>query len=80
MVRRSELSGEPDRAMIRVIMDSNGNQVQGEVFLDLGEVDPDTGEFIYRVTETLSCQDLGINPRDYLLAAVPADSAEGQAV
>jgi HD-GYP domain-containing protein (c-di-GMP phosphodiesterase class II) len=68
VVRRSELSGEPDRALIRVIVDSNGDQISDEVFIDLGEVDPDTGGFIYQVTETLSCKDLGINPRDYLLS------------
>jgi HD-GYP domain-containing protein (c-di-GMP phosphodiesterase class II) len=68
VVRRSELSGEPDRAMIRVIVDRSGNQISHETFIDLGQVDPDSGEFIYQVTETLSCQDLGLNPRDYLLS------------
>jgi HD-GYP domain-containing protein (c-di-GMP phosphodiesterase class II) len=67
VVKRSELSGEPDRAMIRVILNSKGEQVPGEVFIDLGEVDPDTGEFVYQVTETLSCKELGVNPRNYLI-------------
>jgi HD-GYP domain-containing protein (c-di-GMP phosphodiesterase class II) len=74
VVRRSELSGEPDRALIRVILDHTGNQISDEVFLDLGEVDPDTGEFIYQVTETLSCRDLGVNPRDYLLGGTAVDA------
>jgi HD-GYP domain-containing protein (c-di-GMP phosphodiesterase class II) len=68
VVRRSELSGDADRAMIRVIVDREGDQVAQEVFIDLGEADPDTGEFIYQVTETLSCQDLGVDPRNYLIS------------
>jgi HD-GYP domain-containing protein (c-di-GMP phosphodiesterase class II) len=68
VVRRSELSGDADRAMIRVIVDREGNQIEREEFIDLGEVDPDSGEFIYQVTETLSCQDLGVNPRNYLVS------------
>ena len=35
---------------------------------DLGQTNPDTGEFIYQVVDTLSCQDLGLNPRDYLMS------------
>ena len=35
-------------------------------FIDLGQTNPDTGEYIYQVVDTLSCQDLGLNPRDYL--------------
>jgi HD-GYP domain-containing protein (c-di-GMP phosphodiesterase class II) len=68
VVRRSELSGEADRAMIRVIVDREGNQIAEEAFIDLGEVDPDNGEFIYQVSETLSCQDLGVDPRNYLIS------------
>jgi HD-GYP domain-containing protein (c-di-GMP phosphodiesterase class II) len=68
VVRRSELSGDADRAMIRVIVDRDGNQLDREAFIDLGEVNPDTGEFIYQVSETLSCQDLGVNPRNYLMS------------
>ena len=68
VVRRSELSGDADRAMIRVIVDRDGNQIEQEVFIDLGEVDPDTGHFIYQIDETLSCQDLGVNPRNYLMS------------
>lgn len=68
VVRRSELSGDPDRAMVRVIVDSEGNQVADESLIDLGVVDPDTGEFIYSVVDALSCKDAGVDPRDYLLA------------
>jgi HD-GYP domain-containing protein (c-di-GMP phosphodiesterase class II) len=68
VVRRSKLSGEPDRAMIRVIVDRTGSQPGTELLIDLGEVDPDTGEFIYQVAETLSCQDIGVDPRNYLLS------------
>ena len=68
VVRRSQLSGEPDRAMIRVIADRRGTQTTEEQFIDLGEVDPDTGRFIYSAVDTLSCQDLGVDPRDYLLS------------
>jgi len=68
VVRRSELSGDADRAMIRVIVDRDGNQLDAEVFIDLGEVNPDTGEFIYQISETLSCHDLGVNPRNYLIS------------
>jgi HD-GYP domain-containing protein (c-di-GMP phosphodiesterase class II) len=68
VVRRSKLSGDIDRAMIRVIADRRGIQITEEQFIDLGEVDPDTGEFIYSAVDTLSCQDLGVNPRDYLLS------------
>jgi len=68
VVRRSKLSGDPDRAMIRVIADSHGQQPAKEQFIDLGETNPDTGEFIYQVVDTLSCQDLGLDPRDYLMS------------
>jgi len=68
VVRRSELSGEADRAMIRVIIDRDGNQISEEILIDLGVVDPDTGEFIYQVAETLSCKDLGVDPRNYLIS------------
>jgi HD-GYP domain-containing protein (c-di-GMP phosphodiesterase class II) len=67
VIRRSELSGDPDRALIRVVVDSDGSQPGDEKFIDLGEVEPDTGEFIYSVVDTLSCKDLGLDPRDYLL-------------
>jgi HD-GYP domain-containing protein (c-di-GMP phosphodiesterase class II) len=68
VVRRSELSGDPDRAMVRAIVDSQGNQVTDERLIDLGVVDPSTGEFIYSVVDALSCKDAGVDPRDYLLA------------
>jgi hypothetical protein len=68
VVRRSKLSGDADRAMIRVIADRAGRQLAQEQFIDLGQTNPDTGEFIYQVVDTLSCQDLGLNPRDYLMS------------
>jgi HD-GYP domain-containing protein (c-di-GMP phosphodiesterase class II) len=68
VVRRSKLSGDADRAMIRVIADKAGRQLAQEQFIDLGQTNPDTGEFIYQVVDTLSCQDLGLNPRDYLMS------------
>jgi HD-GYP domain-containing protein (c-di-GMP phosphodiesterase class II) len=68
VVRRSELSGDPDRAMVRVIVDSQGEHLEEEKLIDLGVVDPDTGEFIYSVVDALSCKDAGVDPRDYLLA------------
>jgi HD-GYP domain-containing protein (c-di-GMP phosphodiesterase class II) len=68
VVKRSRLSGDPDRALIRVIVDTQGSQVTDERFIDLGLVNPDTGEFIYSVVDALSCKDAGVNPRDYLLA------------
>ena len=67
VVRRSELTGEPDRPMVRILIDSDGNQVTGQRLLDLGTVDPDTGDFVYSVVDALSCQDVGVDPRDYLL-------------
>jgi HD-GYP domain-containing protein (c-di-GMP phosphodiesterase class II) len=67
VIRRSRLSGDPDRALVRVIVESNGIQTGEERYIDLGEADPDTGDFIYSVVDALSCKDLGLNPRDYLL-------------
>jgi HD-GYP domain-containing protein (c-di-GMP phosphodiesterase class II) len=68
VVRRSELSGDPDRAMIRVIVDGDGSQATEERYIDLGVVDPGTGEFVYSVVDALSCKDVGVDPRDYLMA------------
>jgi hypothetical protein len=67
VTRRSELSGDPDRATVRIIVGSDGDQVSDERTIDLGEVDPSTGEFIYSVVDALSCRDLGLNARDYLM-------------
>lgn len=68
VVRRSELSGDPDRAMIRVIVDSDGDQASEEKYIDLGVKDPGTGEYVYSVVDALSCKDIGVDPRDYLMA------------
>ncbi|MFH1314574.1 MAG: HD-GYP domain-containing protein [Candidatus Eisenbacteria bacterium] len=67
VIRRSELSGDPDRALIRVVVDGDGTQPADEKFIDLGEVEADTGEFIYSVVDAMSCKDLGLDPRNYLL-------------
>lgn len=68
VIRRSELSGDVDRAMVRVIVDRDGNQVTEGTFIDLGQVDSETGEFTHSVVDALSCRDAGVNPRDYLMA------------
>jgi HD-GYP domain-containing protein (c-di-GMP phosphodiesterase class II) len=67
VIRRSELSGDADRALVRIIVESDGTQAGEGRYIDLGEVDPNTGEFIYSVVDALSCQDVGLDPRDYLL-------------
>jgi len=68
VVRRSDLSTDPDRAVVRLIADASGNRVDEEHYVDLGLIDRETGEFVYSVTDALSCKDAGINPRDYLLS------------
>jgi HD-GYP domain-containing protein (c-di-GMP phosphodiesterase class II) len=67
VVKRSRLSGDPNRPTMRVLIDGKGNPTGEGGLIDLGETDPRTGEFRYSVMETLSCKDLGVNPRDYLM-------------
>ncbi|HVP57815.1 MAG TPA: HD domain-containing phosphohydrolase [bacterium] len=67
VVRRSNLSGDPNRPTMRVLLDSKGTPVAESRLIDLGQTDPGTGQFSYTVVETLSCKDLGVNPRDYLM-------------
>jgi HD-GYP domain-containing protein (c-di-GMP phosphodiesterase class II) len=67
VVRRSLLSGDPNRPVMRVLVDAAGNPVTEGRLIDLGQADPATGEFLYSVVETLSCKDLGVNLRDYLM-------------
>ncbi len=68
VVRRSDLSNDPDRAVVRLIADAKGNPIQEERYIDLGVIDKASGEFVYSVVDALSCNDAGINPRDYLLS------------
>jgi len=67
VVRRSHLSGDPNRPIMRVLLDGKGKPTPESRLIDLGQSDPRTGEFIYSVVETLSSKDLGVNMRDYLM-------------
>jgi HD-GYP domain-containing protein (c-di-GMP phosphodiesterase class II) len=67
VVRRSHLSGDPNRPIMRVLLDNKGNPTPEGRLIDLGQTDPRTGDFFYSVVETLSCKDLGVNLRDYLM-------------
>jgi len=67
VVRRSNLSGDPNRPTMRVLLDSTGSPTAESRLIDLGQTDPKTGQFAHTVVETLSCKDLGVNPRDYLM-------------
>jgi HD-GYP domain-containing protein (c-di-GMP phosphodiesterase class II) len=67
VVKRSRLSGDPNRPTMRVLIDGKGNPTGEGALIDLGVTDPRSGEFMYSVMETLSCKDLGVNPRDYLM-------------
>jgi HD-GYP domain-containing protein (c-di-GMP phosphodiesterase class II) len=67
VVRKSELTSDLDRPTVRLLLDRAGNPPEDEELIDLGTIDPASGEFIYSVVDTLSCQDMGVNPRDYLL-------------
>lgn len=67
VVRRSSLTGDVNRPVMRVLLDSKGNPTPEGRIIDLGQTDPQTGQFIYSVVETLSCKDLGVNLRDYLM-------------
>ena len=67
VVRRSQLTGDTNRPIMRVLLDSKGNPTPEGRLLDLGQTDPETGGYLYSVAETLSCKDIGVNPRDYLM-------------
>jgi len=67
VVRRNHLSGDPNRPIMRVLLDGKGKPTPESRLIDLGQSDPRTGEFIYSVVETLSSKDLGVNMRDYLM-------------
>lgn len=67
VVRRSQLTGDSNRPIMRVLLDSKGNPTPEGRLLDLGQTDPNTGSYLYSVAETLSCKDLGVNLRDYLM-------------
>ena len=69
VVRRGSLSSEPNRPVVKLILDRSGTRTSEGRLIDLGEADPDTGEFAYSVAEALSCADLGINLRDHLMPA-----------
>lgn len=66
VVRRSSLTGDVNRPVMRVLLDNKGNPTPEGRIIDLGQSDPRTGQFVFSVVETLSCKDLGVNPRDYL--------------
>jgi putative nucleotidyltransferase with HDIG domain len=66
VVRRSHLSSDPNRPVMRVLLDARGRPASDGRLIDLGQTDPETGEFTHSVAETLSCKDLGLNLRDYL--------------
>jgi HD-GYP domain-containing protein (c-di-GMP phosphodiesterase class II) len=67
VVRRSHLGGDPNRPIMRVLLDAKGSPAGEGKLIDLGQTDPETCEFTYKVVETLSCKDAGVNPRDYLM-------------
>jgi HD-GYP domain-containing protein (c-di-GMP phosphodiesterase class II) len=67
VVRRGNLSVEPNRPVMKVLLDRNGSPSAEGRLVDLGQTDPQTGEFTYSVAEALSCKDLGINLRDHLM-------------
>jgi HD-GYP domain-containing protein (c-di-GMP phosphodiesterase class II) len=67
VVRRGNLSTEPTRPMMKMLLDRDGKPAPEGRMIDLGQTDPGTGEFAYSVAETLSCKDLGINLRDHLM-------------
>ena len=67
VVSRSHLSSEIDRSVVKVLIGKDGNPPAEESYIDMGQVDPSTGQFVYSVVDTLSCKDLGVNPREHLL-------------
>jgi HD-GYP domain-containing protein (c-di-GMP phosphodiesterase class II) len=67
VVRRSQLSSEVDRSVVKILIGRAGNAPKQDTFIDLGEVDPETGQFIHSVIDTLSCKDFGVNPSEHLL-------------
>lgn len=67
VLSRSRISADLDRPIVRVVADSKGRRKSDPIILDLGAIDPRTGDHMYSITAALSCNELSISPRDYLL-------------
>ncbi len=68
VLSRSRISTDLDRPLVRIVADSSSKRVSEPRIVDLGAIDPHTGDYTHCITAALSCNDLSINPRDYLLA------------
>lgn len=68
VLSRSRLSTDLDRPLVRVVADSTGKRLSQARIVDLGMVDPQTGDYLYSITAALSCSEIAINPRDFLLS------------
>lgn len=59
------------RPRIKIIVDAQGNKIDGEV-VDLTEIDPETRKFKRTIVKEINADDYGLNVADYFLAQAEA--------
>lgn len=59
------------RSRIKIIVDAQGNKIDGEV-VDLTEIDPETRKFKRTIVKEINADDYGLNVADYFLAQAEA--------
>lgn len=59
------------RPRIKIIVDAQGNKIDGEV-VDLTEIDPETRKYKRTIVKEINANDYGLNVADYFLAQAEA--------